>query len=343
MYINKIPIKITICVLFCCGALIASCSLGGASFSCGDILRVFWCHITNQPKPDNFDIVTTVLFSIRIPRTFVAAMTGAALAAAGVLSQGLFRNPLASPSVLGTESGAAALAALSFYVGSTKLQWFFVPCAAIMGAFATTLFLLYIITKSKTHSVENLLLLGIAINAFLGAATSLVVSFSLERVEGMHAVMYWLMGGFNGKGWEYVTVGLPPIVLGLIWAYHLCAKLDVLVLGEEIAATLSIDTAVLRKTVIIVISLLVGTAISMAGAITFVGLIVPHISRLIVGSEHRRVLMVSIINGISLLVIADLIARTVRSPMELQVGVLIAMMGAAFFFWLLIRNWNRGL
>lgn len=337
---KSIKLKIALCFLLTISGFIASLNIGSASYDLIDLWQLLIKKILNQPLTGNLETADTVLFSLRIPRTLVAALCGAALSAAGVLSQGLFRNPLASPSILGTGSGASAFAAFSFYMGFANLRWFTVPIASFAGAFLTTGFILYVVRLSKSHSIENLLLAGIAINSFLGAFTSLTVSLSLEQVDTIQSIMYWLLGGFNAKGWAHFNTGIIPISLGLIIAYRICTKLNVLTLGEDIASTLSINVDRLKISTILVISLLVGCSVSLAGAISFVGLIVPHITRMIIGPEHKRLLLVSILNGMSLLIITDLLARTLRSPMELQVGVLIALIGSPFFFWLLIKGWR---
>ena len=324
----------TAATLLCAGVFLlslgASLLFGAANISLSDVFG-------------SDETVRSILISIRLPRTLVAALCGAALAAAGVLSQGLFRNSLASPSILGTTAGASAAASAVFYFGVQSAAWFTVPVASVAGAFATTIFILYVAGLRRLYSLEQLLLAGFAVNAFLSAITSLVVSLVLEDYQKFSALMYWLLGGLNARGWEHFQSGLVPTLVGLVLAYVLAAKLNVLALGEEVAQTLSIDMRKLKLQTVATISLLVGTAVSIAGAITFVGLIVPHLTRLLVGAEHKRLLVLSTINGMSLVMLADLVARTARPPTELQVGVIIALLGAPFFFWLLCKKdsqWN---
>jgi iron complex transport system permease protein len=267
---------------------------------------------------------------------------GAALASAGVLSQGLFRNPLADPSVLGATSGGSAGAALMFYFGAAGLQWFSLPLAAFTGALLATGFILHLSSRRFAWTMESLLLAGFAINALFGALTSLVVSLVLEDYQTAPAIMYWLLGGLNARGWEHVAMVFVPLVVALSVAYVVAARLDVLALGEDVARTLSVNVRRLKRASIVVIALLVGVAVSVAGAIPFVGLVVPHLTRLICGPSHRRLVLVSAINGVTLVVLADLAARTLRAPAELQVGVLIALLGAPFFLWLLISRRQGG-
>lgn len=324
-------------VFFACGVLagasvLLSMGIGGSGLTFSDI----WQALT---QPQESEAVTrTILFDVRLPRIVIAVLCGMALSGAGVLSQGMFRNPLASPSIIGTTAGGSSAAAMAFYFGIHSWHWLSLPMAAFAGAAFATLMIYSIASYRRFFVIEHLLLAGFTLNAFLGSLTSLVISLVLEDHEKFPSAMYWLMGGLNAKSWSHVLFATIPISIGLVFAYQVCRKLDVLALGDEIATSLSINTSHLKRNCILIIALLVGTSISIAGAITFVGLIVPHISRLLVGPSHRRLLLLSIVNGISLVVIADTVARTARAPLEIPVGVLIALLGAPFFFWLLFQK-----
>jgi iron complex transport system permease protein len=331
-------LKAVACFMVLIGAFAASLGLGSSGFSLGDFYQLCVAKMLQMPIPAELENADTIFFSIRIPRLLVAALCGIALSAAGVLSQGLFRNALASPSVLGTEAGASFSAALTFYLGPTLLQWFTLPLAAFFGAFITTSLLLVTSTFRRVYTMENLLLIGFALNALFGALTSFVISLVLEDYQKFPAVIYWLLGGLNAKGWQHVYVAFVPIVVGVLIAYRLCVQLNVLTLGEEVAQSLSVKIPRLKRQIIFVVALLVGAAVSVAGALSFVGLVVPHVTRLLFGAEHRRLLIFSCVNGASLLLLADLAARTLASPQELQVGVIIALIGAPFFLWLLFRT-----
>lgn len=283
----------------------------------------------------------TILFSIRTPRTLVAALCGGALAAAGGASQGLFRNSLASPSILGTEAGGACGAALLFYTGAATWHWLTLPAAAITGCLIATAGIFAVASRLRTPNLEFLLLVGFAFNALASALTSLIVSLTLEDYQKAHGIMRWLLGGFDGKGFEHVAMALPSLVVGLVWMVRLAPRLDVLALGEQQAANLSVDVRGLRRGAIASSALLVGTAVAVAGAVPFVGLVVPHFTRLLVGPSHRRLILVSALNGMTLMLVADLVARTVRAPAELQVGILTSLLGAPFFLWLLRSSHER--
>ena len=321
--------KILLCLIVWVGLFLLSLQGGASAYGILDYGRLF--------KGED-EVLMTILMDIRLPRVLVVLLTGAALSAAGGMCQGVFRNPLASPTIIGTSSGSAAAAALMFYSGLATAHWLVLPMAAFVGGGVTTLFLLALVRVRKLYDVQSLLLVGVALNAFFGALTTLIVSLSLEDLEQMRGVMGWLMGGFNAVGWDHVVMGVFPIALGLVLAWPLCLRLDVLALGEGVAQTLGVDNSRLKVLCVLVVALLVGTAVGMAGAIGFVGLVIPHLTRMIVGARHRILLPVSMVNGMSLLLGADLIARTVRAPLELQVGVLVALAGAPFFFWLLMNH-----
>ena len=282
-----------------------------------------------------------IFWEIRLPRILVAALCGAALAAAGVISQGLFRNPLAGPSIIGTTGGANVCVVTVMYFGWSDEHWFIQPSIAFLGALASTFVVLKLMRWRFFAGGERILLLGFSLNAIYAAITSFILSMSLSQYGLSQSIMYWLLGGINGKGWVHLWMALPWLVLGLAMARSLSRQLDVLNLGEEIASSLSVSVPRLRKLSIICLSILVGASVAVSGAIGFVGLIVPHFSRLYVGAQHTRLLPISILNGMSLLIVADTLARTLWAPQELQVGALISLIGAPVFILLLILQSRR--
>ena len=281
-----------------------------------------------------------IIFFVRIPRLLVSMLCGAGLGAAGVITQGIFRNPLVSPSVIGITSGSVLLASFCFYFFTNLyVLWLLVPLSAILGAAIISSIIIFVLHVHKFKSIEYLLLVGVAINTFLGACTTLIISIILEDTKQIYAIMHWLLGDVGAKSWEHFGVGFPLVFLGIVGALRICVQLDVLSLGEDIAYTLGINIFYLKVYSIIICALLVGGATSIAGAISFVGLIVPHISRMMVGPEHKKVLILSIINGMSLLLIADFVARNIRYPYEIQLGVFTALIGSLFFLYLLFKKY----
>lgn len=282
-----------------------------------------------------------ILWQIRIPRIASGAFAGAALAAAGVLSQGLFRNPIASPSILGIECGGNLAAALVISFATSYLGTATIPLAAFAGCIATSLLLLALVTREKLASTEFLLLLGFAIGSLANALTSLVINLQTSDYRKVPTLLHWAMGSFSSTDWERMRWAAIPGFFGIWVAATLSRKLDILVFGEEIATTLGLSMMRLRSLTIVAISLLVASAISFGGAIPFVGLVVPHLSRGFYGPNHKTLLWTSVVHGAVLTLIADLVARTVVRPEEIPVGVLTALLGAPFFLWLLIDH-RRG-
>ena len=303
-----------------------------------DLLSHYYRGDSLSPTQQSY---AAVLFEIRLPRLLVAAFCGAALSCAGVLAQGVFRNPLASPSLLGVESGAGLFAAIAFYHGVAHFNQFTVPAAALLGALATTGLILFLAMRFPHWPIESLLLAGFALNSLQVAITSGVVAMILEEHQQGSAVLQWMLGSFSGRGFEHLAMGLPLFIVGLIVSLPLLNRLDALSLGEDVASTLSIDVPKLRRQAILGISLLVAGAVAVAGSIPFVSLVIPHFTRILVGPKHGRLMVSSAINGMSLMIAADLIARTFRPPGEIEVGVVTSIIGTPLFLLLLLQRGRR--
>jgi iron complex transport system permease protein len=278
----------------------------------------------------------TILFSLRLPRTILVALVGAALAGSGAGFQGLFRNPLADPYLIGVASGAglAAIAAMSIHWPYTTLGLMAVPLAAFLGALLTVLVVYELARVGRSLPVSNMILAGVAVSSFATALTSyLMINSSGE----LRRALVWLLGGSTLSGWQPVLAVLPYIVLGLGILLLMGHALNVLQLGDEQAQQLGLPVERVRRLVIGAASLATAAAISFAGIIGFVGLIVPHLVRLLWGGDYRRLLPVSMLLGAVLLLAADVLARVVMAPAELPVGIITALAGAPFFLWILRR------
>jgi iron complex transport system permease protein len=253
--------------------------------------------------------------------------------------QGLFRNALADPAIIGVSSGAALAAVLVIVtIGAGSLGALALPLAAFIGAMATALAVYRLARIGPTVHVATLLLAGIAIAAVISSLMSLVMSFSGEDIRDIYA---WLLGGLVAQGWRSVTIVLPVVAVGVGGAALVAHELNLVALGEERAAQLGVEVDRLKRRAIAVGALLAAAAVSVAGVIGFVGLMTPHLLRPIVGADHRRLLPASLLGGATLLVLADLVARTVIAPSELPVGVVTALLGGPFFLYLLRRE-GRG-
>ena len=327
--------------------LIASIIFGGNPLALDDIINSLGAMFGNANPTDAGTMAWTILTELRIPRTLTAALVGAALAVAGVLAQGLFRENLASPTVLGTEAGGSIAAALAFMLGWAHEYPMFLPIAAFVGAIATTLMALAVAKRSQSHesitsSTTHLMLSGFAINALLGAGTSYLITMTLEEPGRSGRALSFLIGGLAAKGYEHVLISGVTLAIGLAIGLRVASALDVLSLGEETAQSLSIDLTRLRRQTIGVIGLLVAGAVAAAGALPFVGLIVPHISRRLIGAGHRGLVALSAIQGATLVLTADLAARWMRAPIELPASILTSAFGATFFLLLLSRPAKGG-
>ncbi len=281
-------------------------------------------------KPSN--VYFTIIWEIRFPRVLLAYLVGLSLASAGVASQALFKNPLADPYILGISGGAAvgvALAALYFpqYVESSAL---------IFSLFAV--FLVYNVSKVNGHiPVDTLLLAGIAFGFLANAATSYLIYINPENT---HATWLWLMGSFNGATWGKVGKVFISSLLGFAFLLWRWKELNLLLFGEESIA-LGLDLDLYRKLIIFVIAMMTALAVSASGIIGFIGLVSPHIMRMLVGPNHKRLLPTAALFGGFLTVSADLIARTINRPQDIPVGIITALIGAPFFLYLLMKH-KRG-
>lgn len=283
-----------------------------------------------------------VLLAIRLPRVVLGLLVGAALAVAGAAIQGLFRNPLADPGLIGVSSGAALMAvgvivlggALQGFLGSWLL-----PVAAFLGGLAITLFVYAVSTRNGRTDVATMLLAGVAVNAVAGAGIGLVV-FVADDAQ-LRDITFWSLGSLGGATWRTLGAATPFMLAATLLLPRLAKGLNTFLLGEAEAGHLGVDTEMTKFGVIFLAAAGVGAAVSVSGIIGFVGLVVPHLIRLSAGPDHRLLLPASALLGGSLLLLADLFARTVIIPAELPIGVVTALVGGPFFLWLLLRGSRR--
>ncbi len=275
------------------------------------------------------------LWQVRFPRIALAVLVGAALAVAGALMQGVFGNPLAEPAIIGVSPGAAVGASLAIVAGLDVLGSWTVPVAAFVAALGTTL-LVYSLSRSKgrTESI-TLILTGVAVTAIASA----VVAFNtfIASPTAREQIVFWQLGSLNGARWQAVAVVAPFVVVGVVVSLFLSRRLDLLALGDRSARHLGVNVERLRVLAIVVIALLVGAGVAFAGVIAFVGLVVPHLVRLVAGPGHRLLLPASALGGALLLTVADLVARTAVPFADLPLGMLTSIVGGPFFLWLMRR------
>ncbi|MEV6502359.1 FecCD family ABC transporter permease [Streptomyces prunicolor] len=281
----------------------------------------------------------SVLWNVRFPRIVLALLVGASLGCAGALMQGVFGNPLAEPGVIGVSSGAAVGAVAVIAFGLDFLGTWTVSAVAFVSGLATVL-LVYAMSRSGGRTeVVTLILTGIALNAFAGALIGLFLFFA--DTAAVNQITFWQLGSLSQATWPKVLAILPCAVIGLTLAPLHAGRLDLLALGERPARHLGVDVERLRIVLVLVIALLTAAAVSVSGIISFVGLVVPHLLRMAAGPGHRFLIPASALLGALVLLAADLTARTIAAPAELPLGVLTALLGSPFFFWLLRRTRRR--
>ncbi|MGV9898020.1 FecCD family ABC transporter permease, partial [Streptomyces tendae] len=304
----------------------------------GDVLGSL-LHRTGLGGTELDRVAESVLWNVRFPRIVLALLVGASLGCAGALMQGVFGNPLAEPGVIGVSSGAAVGAVAAIAFGLNFLGTWTVSVFAFVSGLVTVL-VVYAMSRSGGRTeVVTLILTGIAVNAFAGALIGLFLFFA--DTAAVNQITFWQLGSLAQATWPKVLAVLPCAALGLGLAPLYARRLDLLALGERPARHLGVDVERLRIVLVLVIALLTAAAVSVAGVIGFVGLVVPHLLRMAAGPGHRFLLPGSALLGALVLLAADLAARTVAEPAELPLGVLTALLGSPFFFWLLRRTRRR--
>lgn len=280
-----------------------------------------------------------VVWQIRMPRAVLAMLVGAGLGASGAALQGIFRNPLADPGLIGISSGASVGAAAGIVLGIGAAGAVALPLAASAGALLAAAVVYGLARRGGRTDVVTLLLTGLAVNAIGGAAVGFL-TFAADE-DQLQDIVFWMLGSLGGATWETVRVALPFVVAGIAGIPLFARSLNLLTLGEREAAHLGVATERTRIAVIVLCALAAGGAVAAAGVISFVGLIVPHLVRLATGPDHRVVLPASALGGAALVLLADLGARTLAVPRELPLGVLTGLLGGPFFLWLLRRARDR--
>lgn len=284
-----------------------------------------------------------IILDIRLPRAVLGMLVGAALAVSGAVMQGLFRNPLADPGLVGVSSGASLGAVLLIVLGSTVLGpvfalfgFYAVPAGAFLGCLATTLLLYRVATRGGQTSVATMLLAGIALGALAGAVTGVLVFIADDRE--LRDLTFWGLGSLAGANWTKIAAAGPIIFLALAVLPFLARGLNAVTLGEAAAFHMGIPVQRLKNIAIFSVAGATGASVAVSGGIGFVGIVVPHLLRLVIGPDHRYLLPASALLGGTMLIFADMLARTIVSPAELPIGIITAFVGAPFFLWVLLRG-----
>lgn len=312
-------------------------TLGAFNISFQEILNT----ISN---PQENTIFYQVLLDIRLPRIFLAVLVGIAFGISGAMMQTLFKNPLADPSLIGVSAGASAGVVFFMLLGSYLptvlysgfLSYLSLPLSAFLGAVITILAIYKLATIYNKVAITVMLLAGIAINAMLGALVGLFTYISTE--EELKSFTFWTMGSLANGDMKIILTILPVVIITFLFAINKQTELNLMLLGEDEAKNSGVNSELLKKLIILFVSLAIGVSVAFCGIIGFVGLVVPHIARILVGSNHKYYLPLSAILGAFILLWADSLARMIISPAELPIGIITALLGAPFFLWLLIKN-----
>jgi len=286
-----------------------------------------------EPQHPNAD---ATLWLIRFPRIVMAVVVGAALATAGLVMQGVFRNPLAEPGIVGVSSGAAVGASAVIVFGTVGLNPLIAPAFAFIGGLAATFIVYFSARAGGRTEVVTLVLTGIAVNAVAGAGIAFLTFAGTTQQR--EQIVFWQLGSLNGSRWQDVAIVLPVAAVGIAGAALLSYRLDLLALGERQARHLGVDVERTRIVGIVIVAVLTAAAVALCGIIAFVGLVIPHLMRMLLGPGHRALIPSSALGGALLLLAADLGARTAVPYAELPIGMLTAIVGGPFFFWLLRRT-----
>jgi iron complex transport system permease protein len=324
-------------------AALLALGLGALAITPVEILSILAERLELGPLVETGAAHKAVLLSVRLPRVVLAIAVGAGLAASGAALQGLFRNPLADPALLGVSSGAALAAATAILLGGSValslpaiLAPWFLPVSAFLGAAGVTAIVYGLAIRREAMDLGTLLLAGIAINALAGAGLGLATFFSEERQ--LRDITFWLLGSLAGSGWPQLLPVLVMIAAALALLLRLARPLNALLLGEAEAFHVGFAVEPVKRQLVMITALASGAAVALTGTIGFVGLLVPHLARFLVGPDHRRLLPAAAMLGAALLLLTDLIGRLVVLPAELPIGVVTSFLGAPFFLWLLRRK-----
>lgn len=320
-------------------ATLLGISIGTVSIPILDVLKIIISSIFHLSILDTTDsMYVNIVMNIRLPRVILSGLVGASLAIAGAAFQGLLRNPLADPYTLGVSSGASvgAVLTLFFNLSLPFIGPYTLPVLSIMASFITLILVLFFARKiDRALRVETIILTGVIFSSFLGAIISLMIALTGEELR---QIIGWLLGSVSMRGWDYIWIILPFFIIGSLLLLLNVKELNVMSFGEEQAKHLGVDVEKKKMVVLIAGAILTGAAVAVSGTIGFVGLVIPHFSRILWGPDHKHLLPLSILTGSGFLIIADLISRTIIAPSELPIGVITALIGGPVFALILMKR-----
>ena len=316
-----------------------SLSSGSWPITFSNVLKIIFSKLGLYAGTIN-DVESTIVWDGRLPRFLVALLVGFSLGGAGTIMQGIFKNPMASPGVMGIDSGAALGAVLAIYLGLASGSLVALPLAAIIFSILTLVMVFAIATSRGRTSISTLLLAGIALNLVFGALTSFIITLSTREFDVGRVIVNWLMGDLNNRSWEHVNIVIPTTIIALLGTLFFVKDLNVLMLGEETAANLGVNIKRARNGLLLFSSIETGGAIAVSGVIGFVGLVAPHIMRSLVGPDNRKLIFFSGLLAAVFIIYADLFVRLIVA-VDLKVGIITSMLGGPFFLYLIIKHRKR--
>jgi iron complex transport system permease protein len=319
--------------------IIVAVSVGTVYVPLDRAFRIILAHMGLLQDPSLPQDQNSIIFLVRLPRVLIACLAGGALAACGAVMQGMFRNPMADPGILGVSSGAGLGAVIAITLGFAAQSIYLLPIFASVGAMLAVAVIYVLSLRKGKIAPLTLILSGIAVSTFVGAFIQLILTNS--NTYELHKFVFWTMGGLNGMMWDQVRLITAPVIILLLILMLFSRDLNLMQLGEEEAQAVGLDPSRTRKLLLLIASLLTASAISVCGPVGFVGLIVPHIMRLITGPDHRILIPASALGGSIFLVVCDIISRLPAGG-EISVGIITAMLGAPYFLYLLIKTRKEG-
>ncbi len=334
--VSRLAVGSSVLGLLILAVSLVSLSVGPVNISVGHVasivLSVFGLDLADFGRTEQL-----VIEQIRLPRIVVGASVGAALGVAGATMQGLFRNPMADPGIIGVSAGGAVGAVVAIATGMAGLFFLALPTFAFVGAISATFLVYGIAAVGGRFSMATLLLAGVAVNAFLGAVVSAII-IALPDNGALREILFWLAGGLDSRSWDHVWTSAPLVVGSFLVILLMLRDLNLLMLGDDEARSMGVRVGIARPALLAAAALATGAAVAVSGTIAFVGLVTPHVLRMLLGPDHRVLVPMSAAGGAVFVIVADTVARTIVQPAEFRVGVLTAFVGAPFFIFLLIKN-----
>jgi iron complex transport system permease protein len=321
-------------------ALLAGVSVGAVPVPVAEVLRMAARAVGLHRVPAPDDMHVTIIAALRLPRVLAAALVGSSLAVAGVGMQGLFRNPMASPEILGISAGGSLGAVAAITTGLASASVLVLPVATMAGSLLAATLIYAIAHARGGTSLLFIVIAGMAVSSLFNGLVSGMLLFS-KQYE-VNAYLFWTMGDFEGRSWQHLALAAPVLLPGIAVLALLSRELNLFTLGEEGARSLGMNVETVKRVLLALSALVTGAAIAVSGPVGFVGLLVPHLLRLLVGPDHRVLVPASALGGALFLLLCDLIGRTVVPPFQIRVGIITAVLGSPYLLWLVVRSQRRG-